>query len=168
MPMQSSHYRCIVQTFRNLDGYTISLLRLREKHGRLLYARHGTQAARIGHSMLKHGQVCLVHIRVPWHHLSSGSPWRVSGRHRCRRRARRHTRLRRLPLRCSLVSCMPRRWGIRPTQLARVTWLRGAKIFQAQLAARSQLAVCHPQPKPRPAPSARKYLFRIGMQACAM
>jgi len=39
MPMQSSHYRCIVQTFRILDGYTISLLRLSEKHGRLLYAR---------------------------------------------------------------------------------------------------------------------------------
>ncbi len=57
MPMQSSHYRCIVQTFRILDGYTISLLRLSEKHGRLLYARHGTQAARINHSMLKHGQV---------------------------------------------------------------------------------------------------------------
>ena len=93
--MQSRHYRCIVQTFRILDGYTISLLRLREKHGRLLYARHGTQAARINHSMLKHGQVCLVHFRVPWHHHSSGSPWRVSGSHRYRCRARRHTRLRR-------------------------------------------------------------------------
>jgi hypothetical protein len=94
--------------------------------------------------------------------------WRVSGRHRCRCRARRRTRLHRRHVRCSLVSCMPRRWGIRPTQPARVTWIRDAKIFQAQLAARNQLAVCHPQPKPRPAPGDRKCLFRIGMQACAM
>ena len=54
MPMQSSRYRCIVQTFRILDGYTISLLRRSEKHGRLLHARHGRQAARINQSILKH------------------------------------------------------------------------------------------------------------------
>ena len=62
MPMQSSHYRCIVQTLGRICHQP-----------RLLYTRHGTQAARINHSMLKHGQVCLVHFRMPWHHHSSGS-----------------------------------------------------------------------------------------------
>ena len=66
------------------------------------------------------------------------------------------------------MSRMPRRRSTRPTQHACIARMLDAKMLQAQLAAWNQFAVFQSQPKSRPAPSACKYLFRIGMQACPM